>query len=711
MLVLRMSTSDWRERVADSKRLASLAATELSDSEAEEAFDRLTRLSAELLRSPVALVSLVDEHRQFFKSAVGLGEPWATRRETPLSHSFCKYVVASGQPLVISDARESPLLRDNLAVSELGVIAYAGVPLVAGGEAIGAFCAIDRRPRHWSDDELRLLGEIARAVEAQIALRLANRALAERERTLDAILDTMPAGVLLRDVAGAVVRTNPALESMLGRSASELSNIDFWEITHPDDVEGDTQSRLELLAGERHKVTRTKRYRHADGHYIWVRLRAATVRDREGRTEGTVAVVADISAEREAGDALARQARIYHTIARSIPRGAVLLFDRDMRYVAADGAELLASIGLDQAEIEGKTAVEISSPQHAEAVERVYREALAGKSQDIEGVRNGRTLLTRVAPVWDGEGVSGGIALIQDVTEERAQIELVRRAKALFEVTIANVRDGVVVLDANHRVLYANRAYAELLDFELATLVGSTRESFIAHVAPLMESPEAFATRIAQAGPGPAGASDDFVMVRPRRRHLRRTIAPLDLPEGAGHIVTWHDISAEVELLAERESQALTDALTGIPNRRAAELALAKAIAGAERAGTSLCVALFDVDHFKRVNDEHGHASGDEVLKRVAATIDRTKRLTDTVARWGGEEFLAVLPVPLAGASTFSERVRAGVAALVCPGVGRVTISAGIAELGAKESAEGLLGRADQRLYSAKAAGRNRVEG
>jgi diguanylate cyclase (GGDEF)-like protein len=198
-------------------------------------------------------------------------------------------------------------------------------------------------------------------------------------------------------------------------------------------------------------------------------------------------------------------------------------------------------------------------------------------------------------------------------------------------------------------------------------------------------------------------------MVRPRRRHVRRTIAPLDLPDGSGHIVIWHDISAEMELLAERDRQALTDVLTGIPNRRAAEQALAKAMAGADRASTPLSIALFDVDHFKRVNDEHGHGAGDEVLRLLAGTLERTKRLTDTVARWGGEEFLAVLPVPLAGAVTFCERVRREVSELRCPAVGRVTISAGAVERKPGESAEHLLARADQKLYAAKSAGRNRI--
>ena len=89
-------------------RLRELRGTRLLDSPAEESFDRLTRLTSTVLNVPVALVSLVDDDRQFFKSCLGLPQPWARQRQTPLSHSFCQHVVESREPLVISDAREHP---------------------------------------------------------------------------------------------------------------------------------------------------------------------------------------------------------------------------------------------------------------------------------------------------------------------------------------------------------------------------------------------------------------------------------------------------------------------------------------------------------------------------------------------------------------------------------------------------------------------------
>jgi GAF domain-containing protein len=153
-------------------RLAALHDSALIDSPREESFDRLARLAAKVVDAPVALVSAVDSDRQFFKSCLGLPEPWATRRETPLTHSFCQHVVAAREPIVVSDARKDERLLDNLAIRDLGVIAYLGVPLITRqGHAIGTLCVIDHEPRIWTGEELDLVKDVAAAVVTEITLR------------------------------------------------------------------------------------------------------------------------------------------------------------------------------------------------------------------------------------------------------------------------------------------------------------------------------------------------------------------------------------------------------------------------------------------------------------------------------------------------------------------------------------------------------------
>jgi len=130
--------------------------------EAIPIFDWFARRVATTLGVPVALVSLVDVGGQAFPGAVGLPEPWLTERWTPLSHSFCQHVVTSGEALVVSNAHDDELVANNPAVMELGVIAYAGAPLRTGdGPVIGSLCAIDHRPRVWTDAQLADLTELA----------------------------------------------------------------------------------------------------------------------------------------------------------------------------------------------------------------------------------------------------------------------------------------------------------------------------------------------------------------------------------------------------------------------------------------------------------------------------------------------------------------------------------------------------------------------
>ena len=159
--------------IEDPRRLLTLRRTTLLDSPPTEVFDRFTRLAVTILRVPMALLTLVDIDRQVFVSQVGLPAPWASARQSPSSHSFCRYVVIIGERMVIADARVHPLFKDNPAIADFGVVAYAGIPLrTYDGAVLGAFCAIGRRPRQWRSREIEILHELAAAVTTDIELLL-----------------------------------------------------------------------------------------------------------------------------------------------------------------------------------------------------------------------------------------------------------------------------------------------------------------------------------------------------------------------------------------------------------------------------------------------------------------------------------------------------------------------------------------------------------
>lgn len=169
------------------------------------------------------------------------------------------------------------------------------------------------------------------------------------------------------------------------------------------------------------------------------------------------------------------------------------------------------------------------------------------------------------------------------------------------------------------------------------------------------------------------------------------------------------DVTELRQLETRQRDTSRTDHLTGLGNRRACEEAITREVARAMRENASVVFVLFDLDHFKVVNDTHGHNVGDVVLRAVAGVLREASRSSDLVGRWGGEELLAILPrTELWAARPFAERVRAAVAALdglPC----RVTVSAGMAEWTRGQDVPTVLARADARLYEAKRAGRNRV--
>ncbi|MGM0477531.1 MAG: GGDEF domain-containing response regulator [Pseudomonadota bacterium] len=177
------------------------------------------------------------------------------------------------------------------------------------------------------------------------------------------------------------------------------------------------------------------------------------------------------------------------------------------------------------------------------------------------------------------------------------------------------------------------------------------------------------------------------------------------------YVAIFHDITHQKELEAQLERRATHDTLTDILNRRKLDEHLAHEVARHHRDHQPLALVILDIDHFKRFNDTHGHQLGDRVLIEVVNRVGGRLRATDVFGRWGGEEFLAILPdTDLKGAAALAEELREYVASTPMEeGVAGVTISLGVATLEDDDSAEELLKRADDALYQAKEEGRDRI--
>lgn len=338
----------------ETARLAALSRSRLLDSEADERFDRVTRLVTMSLNVPVALVSLVDRDRQFFKSAVGLPEPWASCRETPLSHSFCQHVVAQSDVLRVDDARLHPLVADNDAVRDLNVIAYLGVPLRApDGHVLGSLCAIDSVPRAWSDRDEEMMHHFAAIVEGQIGL-------ASSADLWKTILNTMPQMVWSTQPDGFHDFYNERWYEFTGVPVGSTDGEGWNGMFHADDQERAWEKwRHSLATGDLYEIE--YRLRHASGEYRWTLGRALPILGRDGQIErwfGTCTDIHDLKESETARDLISHELAhriqnifavvnsLINSSARNVPEARdfaeavsarILALGQAHRYVKIDG--------------------------------------------------------------------------------------------------------------------------------------------------------------------------------------------------------------------------------------------------------------------------------------------------------------------------------------------------------------------------------------
>jgi diguanylate cyclase (GGDEF)-like protein/PAS domain S-box-containing protein len=290
---------------------------------------------------------------------------------------------------------------------------------------------------------------------------------------------------------------------------------------------------------------------------------------------------------------------------------------------------------------------------------------------------------------------------------------------------LGDALDGAIIIDGNSLIRYVNHAMEELSGFSIGELYGQPMD--------ILVPPDARSPHSEKVADFITTGRKSTVLGHVRELEIRhRSGERLPIEMKAVDLGCFHgnryfgafvtDIrqrkkieACNAELMALLEQQALTDPLTSLPNRRAFEKEAAGAVLRAARSEAPVTVGIADVDHFKAINDNYGHAVGDAVLCAVSEAIRSVARDTDIVARLGGEEFGLIFPnTSIEQSGQVAERIRSAVASIRFPVNGTetvdVTISIGLSKLIGQAGLDVALGAADTALYSAKGNGRNRVE-
>ncbi|MGE5452320.1 MAG: diguanylate cyclase domain-containing protein [Acidobacteriota bacterium] len=430
--------------------------------------------------------------------------------------------------------------------------------------------------------------------------------------------------------------------------------------------------------------------------------------------EGIALVSRDTSETHHAMEALKEQESFYRTLVDSLPVAVVAKSVRPQtqdQYLVWNRAAA-DSMHLPTQTVLGKTPREVMPPEIAQRSEQ--HDAIimqAPQTHHFQGLPfrtpAGERILDLIkTPVYGADGEMDHILTIaRDMTEQRQAAEKLRLASRVIDET----GDAVVVTDALDRILMVNPAFTQLSGLTPAEVIGKSAE--LMGLPALRESHLAGIEAALQLHQRWSGESHQ-VCHDGRKIDTWMSVSVLRNEAGkvAQHIRVFSDISALKARQRELIEQARHDSLTGLPNRRAFEERLDQAIARARRSKQTLAVCYVDLDGFKGINDQHGHAAGDKVLSEVSRRLLSCVRTTDTVCRLAGDEFTVILEGAghlvevericgrMVDTLSLPQELKAGTVAL--------SASVGVAIWEMSETADSLCLRADKAMYAAKHAGK-----
>jgi diguanylate cyclase (GGDEF)-like protein/PAS domain S-box-containing protein len=617
------SARDSAERT-ERERLAELAEYQILDTPPEPEFDDLAALAAQIAGVPMAIVSLMDADRQWYKARVGIDATAVPRDVT-----FCDHVVSSGAELEVPDARRDARFADNpMVCGDPHIVFYAGFPLCSPqGHVLGTLCVIGYEPKQLDVQcrtALRTLAQQAmtqlefRRLAAEQAVeisqrRAAEQALARSQRDLQLLAENATDIVTRHASDGRVTYVSPSIRQILGYSPEMTIGGLPADIVHPDDEQPLADAFNSAVAGAPTQVI--IRSRAIDGNYRYLETHLKRIDFEAGRWEIR-------SAARDVTDRIATEQRLDALVASLL---------------AITDLELSSNVVLPE----------------------ICRHA---------------TLLTNAD--------SASIEVLQDLSLT------VRAASGVLETVIgtsfpvAESLSGSAV--AQNRAVVSTDVDADERVHPDAARLGMRSVM----VVPLRRGGRVLGTlKVATSRVDSFDSSD--------RQSLELLAAPL----GAILDNTWR--------FEENTIQALTDPLTGLANRAEAMRALQRALDRQTRFGGCTTLIFIDLDGFKAVNDQLGHAAGDELLRGFAERLRGAVRATDVPARIGGDEFLIICEtVP----SVASARLAANRFAQLLADVPRdfrtppVQASIGVAVAVDATDPQTLMQAADAAMYEAKAA-------
>jgi len=407
----------------------------------------------------------------------------------------------------------------------------------------------------------------------------------------------------------------------------------------------------------------------------------------------------------------------------------IALTDEDDKYVFVNEA-YAALHGYDAQELMGMTCLDLIPPemvpQSRHVLDNILRNPAAGIfNSEIIAMRKDGTKLPieiRAKSFWDNAGnYQGHTCIVHDISEEKKIKDKIEETARFLNTIFDSIRDPFMILDSDYKIIKANQAYSDLKNILLENLIGG--KCYAATRKRDSVCDDCIVAKTFKSG-DPSAKEKKVVTVPGVQEWLEIYTYPILNHAGVVTHVIEYVRNITDRKRAEEESQRLIrkletlsseDSLTGLQNRRMIFERIQHEIERVRRYKAELSLIFCDLDYFKEINDTYGHKAGDEVLKTIADILRRSVRTSDVIGRYGGDEFLIVLPqTSLKGAQELAERIRISVQDTKLEmtdgkSVG-TTMSIGVAFYdGTETDVDTLISRIDTALYVSKRSGKNQV--
>ena len=616
---------------------------------------------ASLLDVPAALIMKVEApYIKVLLASQNQANPYFAGDEEKMDGLYCEHVIKTGKKLEVPNALKDPKWQDNPDL-DLGMIAYHGRPLYWPDEQVfGTICILDKEENKFSEAAERLILSFKELVESNLEIIYKQQKIEKMKNKFFTTLYSIGDGVITTDLKGRITMMNAAAEKMTGwnlETAVEKKSTEVFRIQSADSGQPlENPVNKVLKEGKVVSLANDTTLISKDGSTLQIADTAAPIKDETGKMRGVILVFSDVTSEYKYKKDLLKSHNLINSTLDSLSAHiCVLNAEAEITHVNQSWLKFLKNCKLDQGDLTvGADFIE-NFPLELGKKQEYSQKLLNGVKAVIRGTKEKFTMeytfyltdkinyfIVRITSLCDYESGfkgCGAVISLENITERKSAANKLIREKEWLNSIFESGVDSIVKVDNKHRIIDINDRFKEVFKYQLEEIKGLNLDEVMdkgkANTADKKLTCKFLEGKEIQA------ESTRYDKYGNPKECLVRGIPVIAEGEFLGGFAIYIDITERKEKERRITHLSFHDKLTGLYNRLYLEEAFERFNTGRQ---LPISIIMFDLNGLKIINDSYGHKVGDQMLIKAAQIFKESFRQEDIIARWGGDEFVILLP-------------------------------------------------------------------